>query len=396
MDNPFRYGDIARGDRFVGRENELASLQMDMRSGQNVVIISPRRYGKTSLVIEAMDRVREQGVLTAYVDMFRTPTSSILADHLASAIYRGLLAPLEKVRERALELFHRLPIRPTVVLGPDGQPSMEFSTWTGESGQSAERTLERLLEMPGEIAKDRNRRMVLAFDEFQQVVEIDSRLPALMRSVFQAQAEVCHLFLGSRRHLMRKVFTDENEPMYRLAKPMPLDPIDPGEFASYLRDQFTRTGVEVEGEAIAQIFSISGGHPYVTLALAHVAWNLAVTEQATATQRLVDRALNRLLDAEAARYTEVWSRLAPGQRLVVSAIAAGTSSALLSESVRRLYRLGPASSVQNSISRLVEADIIESDHQGGYRIVDPLFRAWLPRAVSPFAQPTLPGFESLR
>lgn len=396
MDNPFRYGDIATGDRFVGREKELAELQMDMRSGQNVVIVSPRRYGKTSLVIEAMDRVREQGVLTAYVDMFRTPTKSILADHLASAIYRGLLAPVEKAREKALELFHRLPIRPTIVLGPDGQPSMEFSTWTGEQGRSAEKTLERLLEMPGELARDRNRRVVMVFDEFQQVVEIDPHLPALMRSVFQAQPEVCHLFLGSRRHLMRKVFTDENEPMYRLAKPMALGPIDPGEFSYYLHDRFAATGVMVEDEAIQELFSISGGHPYVTLALAHVTWNLAVTEQLPVTERLVGQALGRLLDAEDARYTEVWSRLSPGQRLVASTIAVGTSSGLLSERVRRIYRLGPASSVQNSISRLVEVDIIESDHQGGYRMVDPLLSAWLSRTVSPYSQQIPPGTEPSR
>ncbi|HEV2126707.1 MAG TPA: hypothetical protein VGW38_28445 [Chloroflexota bacterium] len=108
MENPFRYGEVARGTYFTNRRNELAELTADIRNGQNVVIISPRRYGKTSLVFQAIDDVRAGGALVAYLDLFRTPTLALFADHLATAIYDGLVAPFERVWQRALDFFQRL------------------------------------------------------------------------------------------------------------------------------------------------------------------------------------------------------------------------------------------------------------------------------------------------
>src|SRR5207249_2241077 len=131
--------------------------------------------------------------------------------------------PVERVWQRAVETFQKLPIRPKITLGPDGTPSFEF----GPSPHSpdADRAIEALLRVPGEVAHSRKRRVALIFDEFQEIVSIDPQLPALMRSIFQMQGDVPHVFLASRRHLMERVFTDENEPLYRLAKPMPLGPI---------------------------------------------------------------------------------------------------------------------------------------------------------------------------
>src|SRR5689334_18375891 len=112
MENPFRYGEIATGDHFTNRLAELAELTADLCNGQNVVIISPRRYGKTSLVVRVIDRLRQDRVLVSYLDLFRTPTKDRFADRLAGAIYDGLVAPMERVQHCALELFQQLSLRP--------------------------------------------------------------------------------------------------------------------------------------------------------------------------------------------------------------------------------------------------------------------------------------------
>jgi len=126
MENPFRYGEIVSGSFFTDRESELAELVADALSGQNVVIISPRRYGKSSLVLNARERLVAEGALVSYVDLLRVSTLKELADELGSAIYSGLVAPLQHVKHTVTEVFAHLPVRPSITLHPDGSWSVQF------------------------------------------------------------------------------------------------------------------------------------------------------------------------------------------------------------------------------------------------------------------------------
>lgn len=376
MENPFRYGEVVAGEWFTDRDRELAELAGDIRSGQNVVIISPRRYGKTSLVMRAIEQLRRERVLVAYLDLFRAPTKDRFADHLAAALYSGLVAPVERVLQKAIELFQRTPVRPKVTIRPDGTPSFEFTI--GDRSRDLDATIESLLTLPGQIARDRKRPVAVIFDEFQEVISIDRNLPALMRAVFQLQTEVSHVFLGSRRHLMQRVFTDENEPMYRLAKPLPLGPIDAAEFTAFIRSRFATTSNAITGDAIERILAITDRHPHDTQELSYFAWALANSSGQPATPATVDRALGRLIDAEDARYTMLWEGLSPHQRLMLIALLS-EGAGVYSEDYRRRHRLGPASSVQRSMERLIERDLIETVPPAGYRIQDVFFQAWLLR-----------------
>lgn len=381
MVNPFRYGKVATGEYFTDRTNELAEVESDIRQGQDIVIISPRRYGKTSLIFQAIERLRQDQVLVAYLDLFRTPTKERFAEHLADAIYTGLVAPLERVWQRAVEIFQKLPVRPKITLNPDGTPSFEFAG--GERSRDVDRTIEELLALPGHIAKSRKRRVALVLDEFQEVVAIDPHLPALMRAVFQLQGEVAHVFLGSKRHLMRRVFTDENEPMYKLAKPLSLREIAAKDFAAFIRDRFAASGQQITEEAIKRVLAISDCHPHDTQELCYFAWSLAATEGAVVTPDLVDRALGRVIEAEDARCTELWGRLSPRQRLILTALAIGGGTAVYSEQYRRQHHLGAASSVQRSLARLIDDDLVESSPQGIYGVPDVFLRAWIARIAAP-------------
>lgn len=375
MDNPFRYGEVVRGSAFTDRESELAELAADIRNGQNVVIISPRRYGKTSLVQRASEQLQRDKVLIAYLDLFRTPTLDRLADHLAAAIHAGLVAPLERVWQRAVDFFQRLPVRPRITVNTDGTPAFEFTA--GARERDIERTVEELLALPGRIARDRGRRVALILDEFQEVVEIDAHLPALMRAVFQEQSEVAHIFLGSKRHLMQRVFTDRNEPMYKLAKPMLLPSIPAADFSTFIRQRFEDSGRSITEEAITRILAITGSHPHDTQELCYFTWALA--ERVPATIDHVDRALERIVDAEAARYTALWEGLSVHQRLLLLALAENGGEEVYSQDFRRRHRLGPPSSVQRALERLIEREIVELSPPGTYRLQDVFLRSWLRR-----------------
>src|SRR5437764_11851465 len=184
--NPFRFGDVATGEHFTNRTAEVRELVGDLRSGQNVLVISPRRYGKTSLITTVLERLRKQGVLVAYVDLLRMTTKERFADQLASALYHGLTPTVERAVHRAGELFQSLPLRPKITLNQDGTPSFEFTTAPGTT--DIDQTIDHLLELPQHVASRRKRQAVLALDEFQEIVTLDSELPARMQASFQFQA----------------------------------------------------------------------------------------------------------------------------------------------------------------------------------------------------------------
>jgi uncharacterized protein len=377
---PFRFGQVVSNEYFVGRAAELASLSVDLRTATNVVLISPRRFGKTSLVLRVLRELERDDVLVAYVDLLRTPSKERLASHLAAAVYHGLLGRGGQALQRATEWFSQLRIRPKITLNSDGTPSFEFAG--GAPSQDVDATIEHLLEMPQTVALDRKRRVVLVFDEFQEVLGLDTALPGLMRSVFQQQGEVAHMFLGSRQHLLREVFADRHQPLYRLARPMALGPIEDAAFAPYLRERFAAGHSQITQDGIETLLAITGGHPNDTQELAHFAWARAVAEERPATRDIVQRALADVVSAESARFIVVWDTLSPLQRRVLGAVA-HDGTRLYAGEVRHRFQLGDPSGLQKALQRLSDLELIETVQRGAYRVPDLFLRSWLRETSEP-------------
>ena len=200
--NPFRYGDLALDEAFTDREDEIDELKADIRNGQNVVIFAPRRFGKSSLVWRAsQELLAGREVLIAQVDLMATPSKEKLADKLAKSIYEDIATVVFRARQKATSIFTGLQITPRISLDPiDG--SLSFSFEASSRKQDIDDTLEKLLELPAQLAADRKERCALVIDEFQEILDIDPQLLPLMRSIFQKQPEVAHVYLGSKRCMM--------------------------------------------------------------------------------------------------------------------------------------------------------------------------------------------------
>jgi hypothetical protein len=371
--NPFHYGDVVTGAAFTDRRAELDALRADAAGGQNVVIIAPRRRGKTSLVRACIEEVRAEGVLVAECDLFAAPDKGRLVEHLTAAIYRGLLSPFERAGRRSLDFLRRMPVTPVATVDPaDG--SLSFTLPQTPRRGDIDVTLERLLRLPGEIAAERGRRVALVLDEFQEVTRIDRDLPRVMRSVFQDQPDVAHVYLGSQRHMLRRLFTERNEPLFRSARVMELGPIPPELFAPFIAERFAASGREIAGEAVDLVLAITAGEPHETQELCRFVWELAGDR--TADAGTVREAFAQAVMAESARCATVWQHLAPYQRLVLLAVAADDGR-VYSEEYRHRHRLGPPGRVQKALDALQERDLVAGDARSGHRVPDPYLRAWL-------------------
>jgi hypothetical protein len=372
-DAPFRYGNIARGDYFTDREEELQALTLDVAGGQDVVIISPRRFGKSSLIARAVDELRADGVLVASLDLLGSPTKQQFADDLAQALADGIVPPVERAVDKVRRFFAHLIISPRVTVGNDGRPQFEFLGY--ERDEDVDAVIDGLLELPGRVAAE-GHRVVLVLDEFQEIVSIDERLPGRLRTVFQQQPEVAHVYLGSKRHLMEPLFMDKAAPLYRSAKPMPLGPIPPERFSGFLRERFRVGGVGATDEAVDLVLALTGGRPYETQELCSFTWTRARVEGRPADVAMVERALADLIDAESARYIAVWDRLSGNQRALLLALAQEPGR-VYSERYRLTHKLGPASTVQNSVAVLKRLELVEPTEAGGHAVSDIFMRPWL-------------------
>jgi uncharacterized protein len=370
--NPFRYGALALDEAFTDREREIAELKADALNGQDVVLFAPRRYGKSSLVWRVSQELVAQRALVAHVNLMTTPTITQLVEKLAQSIHEDIASPLFRAKER-LRIFQGLRVRPTVTVDPE-DGSLSFSFDSGPRVEDIRATLERLLELPGQMAGERKRQVVLIFDEFQEVVEIDASLPRLMRSVFQEQPEVSHLYLGSKRHMMQRIFNDENEPFWRSAKQVELDVIEAEPFAEYIVGQFARTGKKIASAAVEAILETTYGHPYATQELCYFLWQ-DTPAGSTAGLVKVAEAITQVLNSEHAHFSLVWESASAHQRLLLRALAQEQGRPLAAD-YRRRHALPGTSSVQRALGALERGELVGRRGSEAW-INEPFLAQWL-------------------
>jgi uncharacterized protein len=376
--NPFRYGDLALDESFTDRREEVAELAADMRNGQNVVVYAPRRYGKSSLVLVATQQVLADSVLVGYCDLMRTPTKERFAAALARTIYEDIASPMEHALERAASLFRGLRVTPTIEVDAEtGRLRFGFSAGRRKQTDDIDDTIERLLELPQEIAAERGRRAVLVLDEFQEIVKLDPTFPNLMRSVFQAQPEVGHVYLGSKRHVLDRIFNDKNEPFWRSAKRLEIGTIPRADFDAFIRKRFDDTDKGLTDAALKRLLDATGGHPYATQELAYAVWELVPTGM-SAHEDDVEAALTKVLRGEHNHFARIWENATEHQRLLMLALGEEPASAY-SVDYQERHGLTSSSHVQRALDTLVKEEIVGRNEAGEHCIVEPFLAEWLER-----------------
>jgi len=372
--NPFSFGGLAKDDDFADREKEVEELTADGINGQDVVVLAPRRIGKSSLVGAVMTELVATDILVADIDLWKIPNKEKLAEALAAAIYGDIATRLDRAIERALAPFRGLRITPTISIDPE-TAAVRFRFSAESSPADIDATLERLLELPAELAAERGKSAVLVIDEFQDIARIDRNLTRVMRSVFQQQPEVGHIYLGSKRHLMEQIFNDPNEPFWRSAKQMELGPIPADLFGEFITKRFGDTGKSIDAEIVRRILETTGGHPYATQRLCYEIWQRTDPAE-TATDAELQLAFGAVLIGEDGYLTLTWEDSSKSQQLLLAALAKEPGRPLRKD-YRSRHQLPAATNMQRAIQGLSQRELITKDEDGSIRIAEPFFAEWI-------------------
>jgi hypothetical protein len=376
--NPFIYGEIVTATAFADRDGERERLTDDLAAGQKVFLISPRRYGKSSLIRDVMRALARRKFLTVEVTV---AASSSYVGFLESYA-RALVAadtPTSRLRRWATDLLQS--VRPEVRFEATAQGLSGFSLSFPAIRTSREvaRLAAEVFALPGKIATARKQRLAIALDEFQSVTAFDGgNVEHALRAAVQDQRQVGYVFAGSEPSLMERMLTSKR-PFYKAGPVMRLDKIDAGEFAAFIDDRLASTGLTPEhglGEAIVEL---AANVPYDVQRLAHEMWDdvRGLRRKAVGMEDL-HRTLTRLLGEHEMVFEESWQRLTLAQRAVLRAVVVENGRELLSADVRLRHRLPGTSSVQSALTALVKQDIVQRDRTR-YVVSDSLYREWVAR-----------------
>ena len=372
MKNPFEYGGVVTGDAFCNREAEKTDLLKAIRNDEKLFVFSERRFGKTSLVRSVIAKLPHKDTVSAYVDLWPTDDESSFVTALAKAITSSMTTSVEKLLTTAKELFSSLV--PTITLNDEGKPELSFGF---SRNVKIDQAIEEVLETADRIANKEKKNVVVVFDEFQQILQYENDLvERKLRSVIQNHRKVAYIFLGSRRHLIQKMFMEKNRPLYRAGGHYPLGPISEKAWTPFIRNHFRTTERLISDDLIHSIYTRTQGHPFYTQHLCHAVWELC-DRKAKVTPKMLDDATQLLLERENYAYTTLWESLAVNQRKFLKGLAseAGKVQPFSSEFIGQ-YGLGSGSNVQRAVDSLIEKDVIDRDN-GSFLISDRFFRLWV-------------------
>lgn len=376
--NPFVYGEIVSAAAFADRDAERERLTRDLGEGQKVFLISPRRYGKSSLIRDVLRGLARQRVLTIEVTV--AASSSYIG--FLEAYARALIAadtPTSRLRRWASDLMQSVRPELRFDAASHGDARFTLSFPTVRTAREAARLAAEVFALPQKIAAARGQRLAIALDEFQTVTTFDGgNVEHALRAAVQQQREVGYVFAGSEPSLMERMLTAKR-PFYKAGPVMRLEKIDPRVFAGFLEERFTASGVGFEPGIGEAIVDLAGNVPYDVQRLAHEAW-----DDARAARRKsiglddLHQTLTRLLGEQHTVFEEAWQRLTLAQRAALRAVVLEDGRELLSADVRTRHRLPGASSVQSALAALVRQDIVQKDGPR-YVLTDSLYREWVAR-----------------
>lgn len=372
METPFVFGRLAKENNFTDRIEETAHLVTNFKSLINTILISPRRWGKSSLVYKAagIAMKEDKNLRVCQVDLFNVRSEEQFYTALAQSVIKSTATKWEEAARNAARFLSRFV--PKVSLGgdPSGELSVELNM------EELRKSPDEILDLAEKIAGEKKLRIVVCIDEFQNIAAFDDSLAfqKKLRSHFQQHEHVAYCLYGSKRHMMLEVFTDYSMPFYKFGDIMFLDKISTPDWVFFIKSTFERTGKSIEDDVCEEIVSRVQNHPYYVQQLAQQVW---LRTGALATPDAVDEAHSAITAQLSLMFDTITQTLTNQQLCLLRAMSAGEKN-LSSRAVMEKYKLSSPTVIARARKALVEKDILDNI-AGEYSFQDPVYAHWLKR-----------------
>ena len=375
MTNPFKFGKEVSGYQFYDRRDDARSLHRKLLDGStNVVLFAPRRYGKTSLVQKVLEQLSaKDGVKGLCFDMTRVPTLERFCEEYANSVY-ALFGGRKELVHKIMDFLSHL--HPTFSV--TGEIKLNYGA------RMSATSIAEVIDLPERLAHElKISPVAIAFDEFQEVADLSSEFPIekIFRSCIQAHRHVHYVFLGSKTHLLKRMFGDATRPFYNSALPMPLHKPPESESIEFLVSRFNDNGLTLSTELARKILDASDNIPYYLQAIASLTFEkISETRRREIRTSDVDEAVECLIDINSELYDERLHGLSDAKRALVEALAK-EPVAKFDEHYRTRHGLPVTSTLHTALNELVDAGIVEKD-ASLIHLADPIFVRYIRRSCS--------------
>jgi AAA+ ATPase superfamily predicted ATPase len=358
MENPFKFGSVVYGPFFTNRIKEIDEITKLISSKNHLIIISPRRFGKTSLIKKVLNQTKHKHI---FLNLQAFNTVEEFASKLLSEIYHNYSI------QKLTDYLKSFRIIPSVNVNPISQDiSVSFS-----HSDKKQIILEDVLNLLDKLTKQK--KIICVFDEFQDIFRIDNSLDRILRTIIQEHQNVNYVFLGSQESMMRYIFEDVKSPFYHFGHVMHLDPISDIDFKKFLTHRFKHSSVKIAPKQIDEIIDFTQSHPYYTQQLAFNVWNnLVIRGNKPA---IVKETIDQIVQNHDNDYERLWQNLNNTDRKLLKGIALFDDSPLTSEFGAKTG-IPATSTVLSAIKRLIQKSyLIKLEKK--YKIEDPFFANWI-------------------
>jgi hypothetical protein len=356
--NPFKFGSVVDGPYFTDREDELERIASYINGENHLILISPRRFGKTSLIRKIVNESKRNYV---FLDIQIVLSAEDFASQLLKRIYR--IYPVQKLKSY-IKSFRLIPV---VSINPvTGEPEISF-----KPGSRELTPLEDVLNLIEKLGTDK-KKIIVVLDEFQDIFRIDRMLDRFLRSVMQNQRHINYIFMGSSESMIREIFEKKSSSFYRFGTLMTLGKINKDKFKLFLEEKFADITAKSK-ELSEEIPGITDSHPYYTQQLASMVWELLV--RSGFSSGIVETAANEIVQSHDNDYERLWNNFNRTDMTVLNGMSASDISPL-SDEFSKLNGTGASSTVFSALQRLTQKGILLKEGSV-YTIDDPFFSRWI-------------------
>lgn len=363
--NPFYYGGAIVDEYFCNRVDEIKELKQDIFSGLNSLIYAPRRFGKTSFVLKALDELKDKNVKYIFLDLMYISTQEEFINKYFDALAKNIEQPTDKI----INFFKSIvKIRPNINVNFDavGTPSFSLAL----NAEDKIKALEDVLNIPLYYAT-KEQKIVIVFDEFQEVVNLD--LESKLRSVIQMHSnKISYIFMGSKKSLLHQMFMDKNRPFYKSVKHFKIKEIGEESWVEFITKKFKQTNKTIKKSYIQNILNITKGFPYYTQQFAYEIWNLT---QKNVDDEIFEKTLKTIINREEDLFVMEWDNLTLNQKKAIKIIIKKDGKNIYDEQYLAMYHI-KTGSIQTALKGLLYKDIIDKSNDK-YYFQDPVFEYWV-------------------
>ncbi len=369
---PFIFGVATSGDNFTDRKKETERLLLNFRYGVNTVLISPRRWGKTSLVQKVCGLAQSEKLKVVYLDIFSCRSEREFYDVFATAVLKQTSSKLEEWLENTKQFLSR--ISPKISMGID--PVTDFSISLEMNPQT---DIDEILQLPEKIAQKKGCNIVVCIDEFQQIAEFKNSktFQKRLRTVWQLQKSVSYCLFGSKKHLMNELFEKKNLPFYKFGDAIYLSKIGTLDWIEYICERFRATGKEISKELAEKICLQVDNHSSYVQQLAWLVW---IHTDKIATEQDFEAAYQDIIDQNTPLFEKQTESLTIYQMNFLRAVIDGIHSEFTTLNILQKYQLGSSANVSIVKRALVKKELIEIEKRQVF-IPDPVLVVWLEREL---------------